>query len=141
MKKKTIIYMLVLCCTMLPVMAGGPKFYYDYSRGYKGEAYAFFKNKTASIYDETLLREIFDNYERKMQELYGWVRVRGDIKITKEDSFLLWSALNEYDLSTGEIYVVYVYPENKLVESLIFLSVMITDNGNNCKYFASEWFN
>ena len=42
MKKKTIICTLVLCCTMLPVMAGGPKFYYDYSSGYKGEALAEF---------------------------------------------------------------------------------------------------
>lgn len=140
MKKKTIICMLVLCCTLLPVMAGGPKFYYDYSRGYKGEAFALFENKTASIYDETLLREVFDNYERKMQEEFGWVRGRDDIKITKEDSFLLWSALNEYDLSAGEIYAVFVSPRNNLVGHLIFFSVMITDNGNNCKYFASEWF-
>ena len=140
MKKKTILCMVLLCCTILPVMARGPKFYYDYSRGYKGGGVALFENKTASIYDETLLREVFDNYERKMQEEFGWVRGRDDIKITKEDSFLLWSALNEYDLSTGEIYAVFVTPINNLGRYLIFFSVMITDNGNNCKYFASEWF-
>ena len=134
MKKKTIICMLVLCCTMLPVMARGPKFYYDYSRGYKGGGVALFENKTASIYDETLLREVFDNYERKMQEEFGWVRGRDDIKITKEDSFLLWSALNEYELLDGELYFV-VISTPPYTEVLSFL-VMITDNGNGYTWYG-----
>lgn len=141
MKKKTILCMVLLCCTMLPVMAGGPKFYYDYSRGYKGEAFALFENKTASVYDETLLREVFDNYERMIQGGYGWVRGRDNIKITKEDNFLIWSALNEYELSDGEVYAVFVSPRNNLKGNvMLFFSVMITNNGNNFKYFASEWF-
>ena len=40
MKKKTILCMVLLCCTMLPVMAGGPKTYM--LMDYKGEALAEF---------------------------------------------------------------------------------------------------
>lgn len=135
MKKKTIICMLVLCCTMLPVMAAWPKFYYDYSRGYKGEAYAeFLPSKNGMLIQSNgeflSISEACDLAETEQPGIILGKKT----KLTKEENFLIWSALNEYELLDGEVYFVGISTP-PYAEGLLFL-VMITDNGNGYTWYG-----
>lgn len=140
MKKKTIIYMLVLCCTMLPVMAGEPKIYI--SKDYKGEALAgFLPSKNGMLIQSNgeflSISEVCDFVATE----YTGKILGKKTKLTKEENFLIWSALNEYELLDGEIYLV-VISTPPYTETLSFL-VMITDNGNSYTWYGGwqikEW--
>ena len=135
MKKKTIICMLVLCCTMLPVLAGGPKFYYDYSSGYKGEALAeFLPSKNGMLIQSNgEFLSISEACDLVAPEQTG-MTLEKKTKLTKEENFLIRSALNEYELLDGELYLV-VISTPPYTEALSFL-VMITDNGNGYTWYG-----
>ena len=135
MKKKTIICMLVLCCTMLPVMAGGPKTYI--SMDYKGEALAeFLPSKNGILIrpngEFQSISEVCDMYETELG-MSGMI-LEKKTKLTKEENFLIWSALNEYELLDGEVYFVAISTP-PYTEALSFL-VMITDNGNGYTWYG-----
>ena len=149
MKKKTILCMILLCCTMLPVMAAEGKFYRDYSKGYKGIAMVTFEGRTESRYDgkRDLLLEVLDKYDRIFQEtviptvLHDCIRGVYNARLTKEETFLLWSALHEYELSDGEMYAGILSAENQfgMYSSFMVVAVIITSNGTSCEYIASQW--
>ena len=135
MKKKTIICMLVLCCTMLPVMAGEPKIYI--SMDYKGKALAeFLPSKNGILIrpngEFQSISEFCDMYETELG-MSGMI-LEKKTKLTKEENFLIWSALNEYELLDGEVYFV-VISTPPYTEALAFL-VMITDNGNGYTWYG-----
>ena len=133
MKKKTIICMLVLCCTMLPVMAGGPKTYI--SMDYKGEALAeFLPSKNGMIIQPNgEFRSISEACDLLETELAGMILGK-KTKLTKEENFLIWSALNEYELLDGEVYIVEISTP-PYAEGLGVLA-MITDNGNGYTWYG-----
>lgn len=133
MKKKTIIYMLVLCCTMLPVIAGEPKIYI--SKDYKGEALAeFLPSKNGMLIQSNgEFLSISEACDLVATEQTGMILGK-KTKLTKEENFLIWSALNEYELLDGEIYLV-VISTPPYTEALSFL-VMITDNGNSYTWYG-----
>ena len=133
MKKKTIIYMLVLCCTMLPVMAGEPKIYI--SKDYKGEALTgFLPSKNGMLIQSNgEFLSISEACDLVATEHTGKILGK-KTKLTKEENFLIWSALNEYELLDGEIYLV-VISTPPYTETLSFL-VMITDNGNSYTWYG-----
>lgn len=133
MKKKTIIYMLVLCCTMLPVMAGGPKTYI--SMDYKGEALAeFLPSKNGMLIQSNgEFLSISEACDLAETELAGMILGK-KTKLTKEENFLIWSALNEYELLDGEVYIVGISTP-PYAEGLWF-QVMITDNGNGYTWYG-----
>ena len=151
MKKKTIICMVLLCCTMLPVMAVEGKVYRDYLNGYGGIAWAIFEDRIELRYngERDLLSELLHKYDLIMQEIVvpttlpDFVRTRYDVKLTKEEIFLLWSALHEYELSDGEMYAVNLSPENIYGKhsSMMVVAVLIKDNCTSCEYIATEWRN
>ena len=133
MKKKTIICMLVLCCTMLPVMAGGPKTYM--LMDYKGEALAeFLPSKNGMLIQSNgEFLSISEACDLVATEQTGMI-LEKKTKLTKEENFLIWSALNEYELLDGEVYFV-VISTPPYTEALSFL-VMITDNGNGYTWYG-----
>ena len=133
MKRKTIICMLVLCCTMLPVMAVEPKIYI--SKDYKGEAGAeFLPSKNGMLIQSNgeflSISEACDLVEAEQTGMILGQKT----KLTKEENFLIWSALNEYELLDGEVYFVGISTP-PYAESLLFL-VMITDNGNGYTWYG-----
>ena len=133
MKKKTIICMLVLCCTMLPVMGGEPKIYI--SKDYKGEALAeFLPSKNGMLIQSNgEFLSISEACDLAETELAGMILGK-KTKLTKEENFLIWSALNEYELLDGEVYIVGISTP-PYAEGLWF-QVMITDNGNGYTWYG-----
>lgn len=141
MKKKTILCMVLLCCTMLPVMAAEEKIYRDYINGYSGSAMAIFlpsKNGivTGSNGKPLSLPEVCDSIETGAME--GLIKLGKREKLTKEENFLIWSALNEYELLDGEVYMVGITTDPSIgydAEFLLFL-VTITDNGRGYTWYG-----
>ena len=127
--------MLVLCCTMLPVMAREPKIYI--SKDYKGMAWAeFLPSKNGILIrpngEFQSISEVCDMYETELG-MSGMI-LEKKTKLTKEENFLIWSALNEYELLDGEVYFVAISTP-PYTEVLSFL-VMITDNGNGYTWYG-----
>lgn len=125
--------MLVLCCTMLPVMGGEPKIYI--SKDYKGEALAeFLPSKNGMLIQSNgEFLSISEACDLAETELAGMILGK-KTKLTKEENFLIWSALNEYELLDGEVYIVGISTP-PYAEGLWF-QVMITDNGNGYTWYG-----
>lgn len=130
MKKKLIVCLALLCCTIFPVAA--QELYSDRSNGYSGHAGAHYIGTTKDVN----LAEHWAGLERHMGKRFTFLRAIQ--KLSKEENFLLWSALNEYELSSNEVYQVAITWENK--STTLALLVVITDKGRSCTlYDASLW--
>lgn len=140
MKKKTILCMVLLCCTMLPVMAAEEKIYRDYINGYSGYAIAeFLPSKNGMIIHQSNgeFLSISEVCDLLATELAGMILGK-KTKLTKEENFLIWSALNEYELLDGEVYMVGITTDPSIgydAEFLLFL-VTITDNGRGYTWYG-----
>ena len=140
--KKKLVCIVVLCCTMLPVMAAEGKIYRDYINGYSGYAIAeFFPSKNGIVTDR-------DGVSRSLSEFCDFceteIKSKGTFlgkkeKITKEENFLIWSALNEYELLDEEVYVVIITTDQVLGDGVEFSCFLVTikNNGRNCTPYGS----
>ena len=111
------------------------KYYSDWETGYKGYAKAEYIGKGDA---ERYLEEL-EKAKEELQKVYldGKYDVSDILKLTKEDLWLCRSALSEYDLEDGEIYLVYWYrtPDQDTVK---FLIAVINDNGNSFDYYFAK---
>jgi len=114
------------------ICAGEAKYYSDWETGYKGYAKAEYIGKGDA---ERYLEEIKEKFQKA--ELDGEYDVSDILKLTKEDLWLCRSALSEYDLEDGEIYLVYWYrtPDQDTVK---FLIAVIKDNGKLFDYYFTK---
>ncbi|MBD5446372.1 MAG: hypothetical protein HDR32_01160 [Treponema sp.] len=92
------------------------KYYSDLLNGYSGVAGANYYTRTESI------------------PIYwgpptGFIETRPLEKLSKEEGFLIWKALNEYNLKDGEVYHVTVKCDNS--EEFLILYAEIYSNGKN----------
>ena len=114
------------------ICAGEAKYYSDWETGYKGYAEAEYIGKGDA---ERYLEEIKEKFQKA--ELDGEYDVSDILKLTKEDLWLCRSALSEYDLEDGEIYLVYWYytPDP---DAFKFLVAVIKDNGKSFDYYFAK---
>lgn len=133
--KKKLVCMVLLCCTMLPVMAAEEKIYRDYINGYSGYAVVeFLPSKNGMLIQSNgEFLSISEVCDLVATELAGMILGK-KTKLTKEENFLIWSALNEYELLDGEVYIVEISTP-PYTEDLGVL-VMITDNGNGYTWYG-----
>lgn len=119
MKKKLI----CLAVTMLLVVAicSGTEFkYYSDWQGHSGYAVAeYCTTHDSSVFNkpnflDDRFRESLDDFEEGIKTL-GYVKSRDIKKLSKEESFLIWSALNEYELLDGEVYKVVTHSSDPTV--------------------------
>ncbi|MBR4825798.1 MAG: hypothetical protein IKZ86_13460 [Spirochaetaceae bacterium] len=97
-------------------------------------------NKTVNIYDE--YQKSYSNRSRNLEK----GQVIGDIKkLTREDTSLLWKALNEYDYKMGEVYRVMIFfgrPAGRYVELgytyYLFVEIQKDNSCNWCGYAVYE---
>ena len=108
------------------------KYYSDWETGYKGYAKAVYIDqgnieqnleKARKGFEETAP---FDEYE-----------ISDILKLTKEDLWLCRSALSEYDLEDGEIYLVYWCPTPDPDTGKILIAI-IKDNGKSFDYYFAK---
>ena len=134
--KKKLVCIVVLCCTMLPVMAAEGKIYRDYINGYSGYAIAeFFPSKNGMLIHQSNgeFLSISEACDLVATELAGMILGK-KTKLTKEENFLIWSALNEYELLDGEVYTVEI--STPPYTEVLGVLVMITDNGNGYTWYG-----
>lgn len=127
MKKKIIVCILVLCSITL-LSANNPKWYSDPVNQYGGFAGATY----ASSDDSLDLRNVHEIAMKLMgDDISNYV---GQYKkLSKEDTFLIWSSLKEWNYSTGDIYNVVVAYNSGIV---LLVTVRIKKN-NSFDYVAS----
>ena len=108
------------------------KYYSDWETGYKGYAKAVYMDK--------------GNIEQKLEKVRKGLEetapsdeyeISDILKLTKGDLWLCRSALSEYDLEDGEIYLVYWYhmPDPDTAKILI---AVIKDNGKSFDYYFAK---
>ena len=134
--KKKLVCMVLLCCTMLPVMAAEGKIYRDYINGYSGYAIAeFLPSKNGMLIHQSNgeFLSISEACDLLATELAGMILGK-KTKLTKEENFLIWSALNEYELLDGEVYIVDI--RTPPYTEVLGVLVMITDNGNGYTWYG-----
>ena len=113
------------------ICADEAKYYSDWETGYKGYAEAEYMDK--GNIEQNLEKARKSLEETAPSDEYD---VSDILKLTKEDLWLCRSALSEYDLEDGEIYIVYWYrtPDPDTVK---FSVAVIKDNGRSFDcYFA-----
>ena len=108
------------------------KYYSDWETGYKGYAEAVYMDK--GNIEQNLEKARKGLEETASSDEYD---VSDILKLTKEDLWLCRSALSEYDLEDGEIYLVYWYytPDPDTAKILI---AVIKDNGNSFDYYFAK---
>ena len=129
MKKKAILWFVLLCCTISPLVAQKAKFYDDFE-GHRGYAEARYETKVANA-DPSKYGDPggwYYDYEPWLQKINPDRRIT---KLSKEDSFLIWSALNEYEILTDEIYQVAIIRSD---DSLALFTVAIKNNGESFQW-------
>lgn len=57
-------------------------------------------------------------------------------KLSKRNVWLCWQALNEYDISDGEAYIIGICKDGMCSSEGIVLYVTITDNGKSFTYWG-----
>ena len=126
MKKKIALCLVFMLC-ILSAVAGREKLgsytkYEDRKNGYSGWAYVSYEGTTKETDAYTEMQELI--------EFYRWEVPFRRSKLTNEESFLMWSALAEYDYKKREVYYVEIRdkPDYSGVKNL---SLFITITGKD----------
>ena len=104
MKKKLIMSAVALMLSMVTAMAKDAKYYSDSANGYGGIARAEYlgtaKTYDLSYYDSgDFIYDIVEGDIKKSFEKQGFVITRPLSKLSKEEVFLIWEAVCEYDIA------------------------------------------
>ncbi|EMB24376.1 hypothetical protein E4N83_10935 [Treponema denticola] len=128
MNKKILIFILMLLFVW-GLEAEELKFYSFKDRGYSGYAIASYMAYMPPL---DVVEKLAERNEEYYKEQNAFIRYnRG--KLSKQESFLLWSALNEYDYEEGEMYVVVIKQEDEYLH----LFVIIMDEVNyGCHFWG-----
>ena len=131
MKRVGIVFAIFFIAVQV-ICADEAKYYSDCVTGYKGYAEAKYIGKGDT---ERYLEEVRKNVEEIDSDDES--EVADILKLTKEDLWLCRSALSEYDLEDGEIYLVYWYytPDPDTAKILI---AVIKDNGKSFDYYFAK---
>lgn len=135
--------LICLAATMLLVVAvcsGEMRYYSDWETGYKGYVDIAYtgnlidKLGSSSAFYSYDIGEFLQNLQRSQTEqkeqLLGFDKVRDIEKLSKEENFLIWSALNEYELSDGDAYVVSC-TTSLTQPNVKYFTVVIINNGKS----------
>ena len=102
MKVRCVLYVLLAVCLFSSALFADAKKYVDYELGYSGEASITYidieEDRQAFFEDATKLMENFFEEEG--------LKYRFTNKFTKEEDWLVWKALNEYDYKDNEVYLI-----------------------------------
>lgn len=141
--------LICLAATMLLVVAvcsGQIKYYSDW-QGHSGYAAAEYCGNlidtlgSSSAFYSYNIEGFLQNLQRSQTELkeqFGFDKVRDIEKLSKEENFLIWSALNEYELSDGDAYVVSC-TTSLMQPNLKYFTVVIINNGKSFKWVGAEF--
>ena len=144
MKIRKIISALALAIfAALPAMTRDAQHYSDSANGYGGVAGADFLGTTETYdlgyYDSAdFVYDVVEGDIKKYMDEQGCVITKPLTKLSKEELFLAWKALNEYDIKDGEVYSVFMQCDNSS-EYLSFVAE-ICDNARSFRDYGGFYF-
>lgn len=130
MIKKISLCVLFALCVSSATLFADSKEYVDYDLGYKGQA------SITYICEEESRDAFFENARTDMIELYeenGW-KYRFTSKFTKEEDWLVWKALGEYDYRDNEVYRITGISSNK---QLFDIYVRVWNEGTSLNFVSA----
>ena len=130
MIKKISLCVLFALCVSSATLFADSKEYVDYDLGYKGQA------SITYICEEESRDAFFENARTDMIELYeenGW-KYRFTSKFTKEEDWLVWKALGEYDYRDNEVYRITGISSNK---QLFDIYVRVWNEGESLNFVSA----
>lgn len=99
--KKAVVVLVIALFVATFASAQMLKSYYDWENGYSGKAYALYVNTTNTVDPIDVASSV-----REYSLTLGLHYLRPAHKLSKQEYFLIKSALNEYNCSKNEIYYV-----------------------------------
>lgn len=131
MKNKRIIVLLVcIFSCFIPLFSADSKFYSDFENGWCGYSRADYIGTTRNVNPSQFAAEA----ERRVKSFFRITRYCE--KLSRQENFLLWSALGEYDYKDNEVYSVVIEQDKETLN----LIVVINDNGNNCSWYGGAYW-
>ena len=127
MKKKLNFCLFMFFLIIVPLFSDELRFYSK--GGYRGHAMAEYVGTTKNINPARFA----DEGERRVISV-GVPIIRYCQKLSKQECFLLWSALEQWDYSNNEIYAVTIQQGKEILQ----LIVVVKDK-NNCDWYGG-WY-
>ena len=115
-----------------------PHFYNDYKNGYSGSAFATFKGTVTGSSEQEILsfsEEAINTIATKT----GLSFLGQNYKLSKEEIFLLWSALDEYNYKKDELYFVQIAHDPKY-GPFLSLAVVINDDEKTVRIYVANYY-
>lgn len=143
MKTKCVVAAVAVAFAMLSATAKGSKHYSNSAGGYSGWAGAEYRGTTEtydlSYYDTgDLIYDVVEGDVKKSFEEQGYVITKPLSKMSKEEEFLIWKALGEYDIEDGKVYGGIVQRKNS--DESLGLDVENCDNGRSVRDYGGIYF-
>ena len=129
MKKRLLICIAMLIFILFSINAQS---YYDWNNGYSGSAVAYYLGTTKTINPAQVAEDAEHNMRSIGLKVTGYCQ-----KLSKTESFLIWSALNEYDYNDGEVYSLVINPSNNI--TALCLVVVITNGGKSFQWYDAVY--
>ena len=123
--KKKLMFIIALVC-FAPIIAQNADVFF-YGSGWATAHYLGKKTSTQNAYSN--FKESCRFYDSKGL-VYGEIE-----KLTKEQSRLLWGALDKFDYKTGELYSVAICSEHMGRIRMMDIKVEITESGS-CEWYG-----
>lgn len=130
MKRKFLIISFFFFFEIVHIFPADTRWYYDYSKGYSGYARADYLGTPKNINLSKLANECEQHLRNIGVTISGYCE-----KLSKAESFLMWSALEEYDYYQNEIYLVTIQQGKQILQ----LYVVIKDDGNSVDWYGG-WY-
>ena len=131
MKIKKIIFIFVLFIGLLiSISATDIRFHSDSGNGWYGYSGADYVGTTKTVNPSQFAEEAENRAARYFRI------VRYCEKLSRQENFLLWSALNQYNYSNNEVYSVIIQQGYECLN----LIVVIKDNGNSCDWYGGAYW-
>ncbi len=132
MKKRLLVFSVIMSVTVL-LQAEGYKYYSDTKNGYSGSAMAFYVGTTKDINPSDYLV----GYERFLREK-GYNIVGYCTKLSKQEDFLFWAALNEYKCAAKEVYSVSIKIEGE--NRILNVAAVVKKPGKTCDQYGGFYW-
>lgn len=127
--KKQIFCLIILITQCVFIFAQNLKFYYDYDSGYEGKARAFYVGTTQTINPS--------QSAKRLESVPNLIVTKYCEKLSKEETFLLWSALKEYDYKDNEVYLVNIYTGSYF--GVLSLVAVIENNMKGLRWYGGVY--
>ncbi len=127
MKKSFFCFLFLFIFLFNSLKASEPKYYFDDINGYEGYSLAEYMGTVRTIDPEATAIA----WEQVAIE-DGAEVIKHSEKLTKQEQFLLWSALEEFEYKVNEVYYVLISQEN----SLLYIIAVVKNRGMKCDLYG-----